>query len=457
MRKAKFLSRVSMSNILYIAQFFSLDMEPGGQGQRHFKHAVALAENGHQVTVITGGGTTMSQTNRAMVEGLTPSDLPDSLHIIRLSAAPMKKRSVLTRALAYFDFSGKALWTGLWLAVKEKQSFSFVLGSSPPLLVAFVAYLLSLVFRASFYMEVRDLWSQTMSANGFITNRWVISLNRAIESWLYRQSAHIITLSPAFGPEIEAQTPGVQRNIEYIPNGADMEFYQLPQLWTGSYLRSTPEDRAKYQVNYAGVYSDYTHLETLLDAAKLLQAQAPDIHINLVGGGYQYEQLNAYAQQLNLKNVIFWDALPKTRISKFLMEGDLSIINYRNLKIFGQVLPNKLYDYLAAGRPILAAAPAGEVCRIVQESGAGKTVTPENAPALAEAIVWFYENQEAALKMGLQGQQYVRRHFNRKQMIERIVGLFPKVLSMPVSTLLTEQRMIGTNASILGSKRQPLP
>ena len=297
-----------------------------------------------------------------------------------------------------------------------------------------------------------------MSANGFITNPWAIALNRAIESWLYRHSDQIITLSPAFNDEIEAQTPGVRHKIAYIPNGADMEFYQHPKLWSGSYLRTTEASRAIFQINYAGVFSDYTHLETVLEAAQIVQAQCPDIHINLVGGGYQAEPLSAYAQQLNLQNVTFWDALPKSRISKFLMEGDLSIINYRNLSIFGQVLPNKLYDYLAAGRPILAAAPPGEVCRIIEESNSGKTVAPENASALAEAMIWFYQNQATGTKMGLAGQQYVLRHFNRKYLMEQIVDLFPKVISMPTGDATQyNPNTLGTSAYMAGSKRQPLP
>jgi len=449
-----------MSKILYIAQFFSLDLEPGGQGQRHFKHAVALAENGHEVTVITGGGTTMSQPTQAQLEGLIPTGLPESLSIIRLPAGAMKKRSVLNRALAYFDFSGKALWTGLKLAYQEKQHFGFVLGSSPPLLVALVAYLLSLVFRAKFYMEVRDLWSQTMSANGFITNRWAIDLNRAVESWLYRQSAQIITLSPAFGPEIETQTPGCDSKTEYIPNGADLEFYQYPQLWNGSYLRTTAEDSARFHINYAGVYSDYTHLETLLEAAALIQNQAENAHFNLVGGGYQLEKLKAYAEQLGLRNITFWDALPKTRISKFLMEGDLSIINYRNLKIFGQVLPNKLYDYMAAGRPVVAAVPEGEVSRIIEASGCGKTLAPENAQALADSILWFYRNQEEGVKMGMQGQQYVLRHFNRKALIDKLLNLFPKVIAMPLPAQGQSQFVgghAGISSRISGRKNTPTP
>lgn len=421
-----------MASILYIAQFFSTEAEPGGQGQRHFKHANALVEDGHTVTVITSGCTTM-QLNMQQ-DGLEdhPANVwvHPNLNIIKLPTAPMNKRSVFSRAQRYFSFSLKAFMAGLQLMFIERRKFHFVLGSSPPLLIALVAYLLSIVARAEFYMEVRDLWSQTMAANGFINNPWAIRVNRWLESFLYRASHKIIVVSQSFTDEIEAQVPGTRAKIEYIPNGADMEFYQYPRLWRGSYLRATEADRKLYHVNYAGVFSDYTRLESLLEAAAIVQEKAPDIQFNLAGGGYQFDRLRALATDLGLRNVRFWDALPKNRISKFIMEGDLSIINYRKLGIFGQVLPNKLFDYLAAGRPILAAVPQGEVSNALDESEGGIWVEPENIEAIAGKILWFYENQEAGLKMGLNGLNYVQRKFNRNLLVEDFLELFPRVIPL---------------------------
>ncbi len=417
-----------MANILYIAQFFSVDTEPGGQGQRHYQHALALSEDGHSVTVITGGGTTMCQGLRqpaAQEEQINPN-----LKIIRLPAAPLNQRSVFSRAKRYLDFSGKALWAGLQLRYGKKRRFNYVLGSSPPLVVAAVACLLAMLNGAAFYIEVRDLWSHTMRVNGFIRNPFLIGLNRWLENWLYRASHKIVVVSPAFCEAIDTQAPGTAHKTEYVPNGADLEFYQYPKLWGGSYLRDNAENQALFHVNYAGVYSDYTHLETLLEAAAQIQDQLPDVRFNLAGGGYQSEKLHALAQKLKLNNVKFWGTLPKNRISKFIMEGDLSVINYRALDIFGQVLPNKLFDYLAAGRPIVAAVAKGQISRVLHESKAGLTVEPGNVTALVEAIRWFYRNQEEGLRMGRQGYQYVHRHFNRKVLVERFLKLFPRVIPL---------------------------
>lgn len=419
-----------MASILYIAQFFSTEAEPGGQGQRHYKHANALVEDGHHVTVITSGSTTMNIQPTGDASAQQPWIHPN-LRILKVPCAPMAKRSVLSRAINYFAFSFKALMLGLKLLYSDRQSFQFVLGSSPPLLIGLVAYVLSVLARAEFFLEVRDLWSQTMAANGFIKNPLVIALNRALESFLYQRSHRILVVSRPFAEEIEAQVPGSFKKIQFVPNGADLEFFEYPRLWRGTYLNQGPaEHDPVYNIVYAGVFSDYTRLEVLLEAAEKIRERAPRIRFNLVGGGYQFDNLKRQAQARSLDNVAFWNALPKNRISKFLMEGDLSIINYRKLDVFGQVLPNKLFDYLAAGRPILAAVPEGEVSRVLAESGAGDAVEPENVDALVAKILWFYENQETALRMGLRGQRYVRRHYNRIQLVERFLTLFPRVIPL---------------------------
>ncbi len=416
-----------MSNILYIAQFFSTDSEPGGQGQRHYKHAKSLAEDGHQVTILTSGMTTMSGEGDVTEPHAEPEvELNSNLRIIRLSSPPMAKRCVVSRALKYIYFSFKALCTGLRLILLERSTFHFVLGSSPPLLIGLVAYLLSIVAGAQFLLEVRDLWSQTMAANGFIRNRFLILLNRWLESHLYQKSKRIITVSEAYTQDIEAQVPGSRRKIAFIPNGADLEYFRYPKLWKGSYLKEGCQK--KFNVVYAGVFSDYTRLETLIEAASLLGETHPEIQLHLVGGGYQFNALQQQAAQLRLENVSFWGALPKNRVAKFIMEGDLSIINYRNLSIYGQVTPNKLFDYLAAGRPILACVPAGEISRILEESQAGKTIPPESASELAQSIVWFYEHPKEGAAMGKLGQRYVRRYYNRAKLVEGLLALFPRVI-----------------------------
>src|SRR5690606_38871041 len=104
--------------------------------------------------------------------------------------------------------------------------------------------------------------------------------------------------------------------------------------------------------------------------------------------------------------------------------------NYRALGIFGQVLPNKLFDYLAAGRPILAAVPEGEVSHILEESEGGIAVEPENPEMMAKKILWFYQNQEQGLKMGLQGLRYVQRKFNRTLLVQDFLELFPRVIPL---------------------------
>lgn len=448
-----------MANILYIAQFFSMETEAGGQGQRHYKHAKAMAEDGHQVTVLTSGKTTMDLAGSAKSSPKMgdPSKtwVHPNLQIIKLPCPPMTKRSVLFRALQYFQFSFKALIAGLQLIFNEHRNFHFVLGSSPPLLIALVAYILSVFAQAEFHMEVRDLWSQTMAANGFISNNFAIKLNYWLESFLYQKSSKIIVLSDAFCDEIENQVPGSRQKTVFIPNGADLEFFRYPKLWSGSYLNA---DQDYFNITFAGVFSDYTKLEIVLEAAKILKNTHPSIRFNLAGGGYQLSFLKEKAENEGLDNVYFWGVLPKNRISKFIMEGDLSLINYRNLDIYRQVLPNKIFDYLAAGRPILAAAPEGQVTNMLTGSNSGRYCTPEDPQALAEAILWFYNNQKEAIKMGVNGQRYVQKHFNRNTLIEKLLALYPQVISLEViresGYAHQEELQVSATSNVLPFKRR---
>lgn len=450
-----------MANILYIAQFFSTETEPGGQGQRHYKHAKALAESGHHVTVITSGTTTMSaplptpkdknkaeksakkQSNNITIAAKpNPSSkrIPDgSLTVIHIPTAAMSKRSVLSRAYRYFEFSFKALLKGFELTLNPSNLFHYVLGSSPPILIGLIAYILSVVARAEFILEVRDLWSQTMESNGFINNRWIIDVNRALESFLYRASKKIITVSDAFIPVIEEQVDGSASKLVDIPNGADLEFYEYPLMWQGTYFSDETEKSLKtnttaqknFNVVYAGVFSDYTNVESILETALLLQKTHPHIKFHLAGGGYQEQKLKALKESMRLENVYFWGVLPKQRISKFISEGDVSLINYRDLDIYGKVLPNKLFDYLAAANPIIACAPKGSVTDVIEASNSGFCLTPEKPLELANKLVWLSDNPNEVSAMGQQGKNYVREHFNRDTLVRQFVSLFPSIIPFP--------------------------
>ncbi|MEM0952293.1 MAG: glycosyltransferase family 4 protein [Cyanobacteria bacterium P01_H01_bin.74] len=427
-----------MSTILYIVQFFSTENEPAGQGSRHYKHAMALAKAGHKVTVVTGTGTTMcnpeKQKEHEESNGSikTASPLPQNLEIIRLKANGIKKSSKLLRIVCLMLFFFKAIFEGVKASKMQNFNYDIVLGSSPPLTVAFIAYLLSLLNRADLFLEVRDLWSKTLAANGFIKSKAVIQLNQWAERILYKHSKKIIVLAPSFADDIDAMVPGAKEKVTALPNAADLEFFEYPKLWTGSFLREEASGlEKKFHVNFAGVFSNYTHLETLLEAAAIIQNQQPDIQFNLVGDGYRKPDLIKQAERLQLRNLTFWEPLAKNRISKFMMEGDLSIINYRALDIFSQVLPNKLFDYLAAGKPILAAVPNGEVSGILEDSGAGFSIAPEDVESLVSAVLWFYNNREQASNMGLEGSKYVAKHFNRKHLTEKFLTLFPLHPALP--------------------------
>ncbi len=428
------LPEAFMAHILYIAQFYSSAEQPGGQGFRHFKHTQALAENGHQVTLITSGNTTMSNNHRE--QDVVPSH-PD-VTIVHLKSKPLNKRNVISRAINYFQFGFNALAAGIQLTLTEKPRYEIVLGSSPSIVIGVIAFILAFLNQAKFYLEVRDLWSQVMAANGFIRNKMVIALNAWVETFLYHHADTIIVLSQAFEEEIRKQAPGTKADFFFIPNGADFEIAAPAQ----SRVTSAPVKSKPFEVVFAGVFSDYTKLETLIETAKILQAKE-EIVFHLVGGGYEYEKIKALAEEAGLENVNFWPAISKSEVSHFLARCDLSVISYRDLEIYKTVLPNKLFEYMTIARPIVASVCPGEITKVIESSECGIVVPPESPEQLAQSIVWLYEHPAERHKMGKNAVRYVRKHFDRSRLVQQYVDIFPMTeeQSMPMQMAIWNDEM----------------
>jgi glycosyltransferase involved in cell wall biosynthesis len=163
-------------------------------------------------------------------------------------------------------------------------------------------------------------------------------------------------------------------------------------------------------------------LETLLEAADLLRDRS--VEFVLVGDGPDKRRLMELAQKRRLPNLRFMDPLPKAEIPLLLAAADAAVITLRRADAFGYaVSPNKLFDYMAAGKPVICAVP-GAIARLVAEHGAGLAVEPEDPDALAEVVRCLLACGEAELKsMGLRGRQLVEQEFSREVLAQRLVQL----------------------------------
>jgi glycosyltransferase involved in cell wall biosynthesis len=175
---------------------------------------------------------------------------------------------------------------------------------------------------------------------------------------------------------------------------------------------------------YAGVMGPANDLGILLDAAAELND--PRIHVVLVGDGKARKQLEAQAQQRGLVNVTFAGPQSKNDMRAFLQVADVCVATLQNIAMFRLTYPNKVFDYLAAARPVVLAID-GVIRQVVDDARAGIFVPPGDPHAIAGAIRELANDQERGREMGRRGREYVKQRFNRRDHGELFTSVLRRV------------------------------
>jgi glycosyltransferase involved in cell wall biosynthesis len=174
----------------------------------------------------------------------------------------------------------------------------------------------------------------------------------------------------------------------------------------------------KFVVLYAGAHGLSNDLGIVLQAAEKLKDQQK-ISIVLVGDGKDKLALQAQAEKMKLSNVVFVPPVPKAQMATALAAADACLAILKPLKLYGTVYPNKVFDYMAAGRPVILAID-GVIRQVIEESGAGIFVQPGDPAALANAIRKMASNPSEAKSMGQAGRKHLEKYFDRSELAKQM-------------------------------------
>jgi glycosyltransferase involved in cell wall biosynthesis len=236
------------------------------------------------------------------------------------------------------------------------------------------------------------------------------------EKFAYKKADKVISVLPLAWKHMEKQ--GMDRNkFVYIPNGIDPEDYNINEPLPKEIEEKIPKD--KFIVAYTGTIGKANALEYLIDAAYKLK-DYKDIVFLIVGKGMEENNLKNKAKALGLNNVIFLPPVKKTQVQSVLKLIDVCYIGLRYEKIFEfGVSPNKLFDYMYAGKPILYAINSGN--KPVEEANCGISVDAENPDAIANGILKLYNlSQEERSKLGENGKNYVLKYHTYKYIADKL-------------------------------------
>ena len=409
-----------MSRILYVSQYFVSADQPGGA--RHWQHTHALARAGHQVSVVTSYVQHKERTIPERYRGRkVVRESEGGLDVWRTYSTPGYGRDLRSRVASYGTFA----WWSAVAGVRAPRP-DVVVASSPSLPSAAAAAVLARARGARFLLEVRDLWPDSAIAMGLVSDRRTIALARRMEAYCYRRADRIVALTEGIRDGIIARGVSPAR-ITLITNGVDLES-PPPAGANGAEPAPDPvaaEHDGGFVAMYVGAHGTYSSLETVLDAADHLRGD--DVRLVLVGGGDRKPALVDEAERRRLDNVDFVDPVPKREVPGWLARADACLLPYQDNALFAGALPNKAFDYLGAARPIVAAAPRGELTRMVERAACGVAVPPEDGAAMAGAIRALAADRPAARRMGESGRRYALEHYDRAALAARFVALVESI------------------------------
>lgn len=391
--------------LLLIHQAFVAPGEPGGT--RHYEFARHLVKEGDDVTIISSNLSylTGSPTNEG--KGAVYEQKIEGIKVLRSYTCPLLHKSVLGRIASLSSFMITGVYAGL-----RSGPVDLVMGTSPSIFQATSAWLISRLKRRPLLLEIRDLWPSFVVEIGLLRNRVLIKLARWLEFFLYGQAKHILVNSPAYKEYlIKHGVSGAK--ITLIPNGVDVSVFD-PQK-DGSAFRIKYGIEGRFIVTYAGALGIANNIQTILKAAYRLKDNRKIVFL-LAGDGIERKHLEQLAQNLKLKNVLFLGAIPKNEVPELLAASDICIATLKNIPMFKTTYPNKVFDYMAAGRPTIICID-GVIRQVIEAAKGGVFVSPEDDKGLAAELNKLLYDRNRIHEMGLNARAYVEANFNRKMHI----------------------------------------
>lgn len=283
-----------------------------------------------------------------------------------------------------------------------------VIASSTYPLDIWPAHRMAKLARAKLFFEVHDLWPLSPMELGKMS-KWhpFIMLLQAAEDYACRHADGVISILPKVREYLESRGMASHK-LHIVPNGIDPTEWLAgqPALQPGvKNMLEALRSEGKFIVGYAGTHGLANALDVLLATATLMQQQK--ITFVLVGGGPEKIRLQQLALAANLHNICFIDPVKKEQIPALLKYFDIAYLGWQHKALyrFG-IAPNKLMDYMMAGKPVLHAVDAGN--DPVQEANCGLSIAPEDPHAMAQAILTLDAmGEQGRLAMGQRGRAFV--------------------------------------------------
>lgn len=394
-------------NILYFHQYFKTPSEPGGT--RSYWIARDLIESGNDVTMITSSTRYKRTVEEVRIDGIK---------IIYIKVPYSQDMNKLRRFKSFFSFMIKSAIIGF-----RTQNIDLVIATSTPLTIGVPALILKWFKKIPFVFEVRDLWPEVPIQMGALKNCFLRKLALFLEKLVYLNAKHVIALSPGMQAGVAKYIS--ESNITMIPNMSKIDKF-CPRKKNVELMNSLNLDDSTFKIIHFGALGVANGAESIIETALLLKDNL-SIEFIFIGGGSKEKYLKTLVQQYSLKNVRFLGDYDMDTTSEIVNICDVSIVSFMDLPILYTNSPNKLFDSLSAGKPIIVNS-AGWTKDLVEYNNCGYYVNPNNPSSLVEKILFLQSHKDVVNEMGVNARSLAENSFDKRILCKKFSDVINRVI-----------------------------
>tara|TARA_R110002049_G_scaffold224693_5_gene396426 strand:+ start:3565 stop:4806 length:1242 start_codon:yes stop_codon:yes gene_type:complete len=385
-----------------------------------------LESQGHRIKVLTGKPNYPSGNifKGYAQNGVQGEMFAEKTFVFRAPLRPRKTGGAINLFLNYWSF----IWNGMRFfpaAVKNEHYDAILVFAPSPITMAIPAIYLKWKLKTHLAIWVQDLWPESLSATGFIKNRFLLALVRLMVRGIYSQADTLLVQSEGFIKPV-SRYADVEK-IVYYPNSYKDEYLGVDQNLTQPKNNALPMNLTHlleqfFCVTFTGNLGTAQSLETIVDTAAKLK-HLPNLRIVLVGSGALSDWLLEQKVNRKLDNLVLAGRLPSEMMSQIFMRSEALLVTLKKEEIFSYTIPSKIQAYLASGRPIIAALD-GEGAKVVAQSGAGLTCDAEDVDGLVSCFECLCNMTDVEKqKMSELGRNYYLEHFEMGLQVKNLIDI----------------------------------
>lgn len=378
-----------------------------------------LAARGHTVDLITDvPNYPMGKIYPEYKNHQRRNETHKGVNIVRVFTIPRKNNAVF-RLLNYYSYS----FSSSWYAKRITKDYDVVFtNQTSPVMMSAAAFAYAKKHKKKVVMYCMDLWPASLAAGGISAGSPIYKFFDKVSKRLYAKPDKILISSQMFNHYLVEQHGVDERKIEYLPQYAATKFEQLPETKPADYKKTI-------DLMFAGNIGAAQSLNTLVDAALLLKDEK-QLYWHIVGDGSELEKLRELVKKRGLQNVVFHGRKPPEEMPKYFVMADAMLVTLTANQFISFTLPGKVQTYMAAGKPIIAAAN-GEVPQVITAAQCGYCAKAEDAKGLAEAVQKFLQCTNR-LQLGRNAKAYYEENFARNKFMNMLEDILKQYVTREI-------------------------